>query len=183
MAAVVEQVGHRIAAAKAPAAVYGHSMGAVIGYETCLWLRRKGSSAPLVLFAGARRAPHLEPVRAPTSHLTDEEFLASIHGSPLEQVFRTPGPQARLLLRTYRADIRLLEEHRTQSEPPLATPVVGLLGRADPSVAVADVQAWQLLTTSFQLRLVDGGHLFTPGPPADLAAALVTELPLRTGQA
>ena len=42
-----------------PYAVFGHSMGALLGFETLRRLRARGGPAPVALCVSARRAPHL----------------------------------------------------------------------------------------------------------------------------
>ena len=43
-----------------PFAFFGHSMGAIVAYETACHLRKIGSSGPLHIFLSARAAPHLQ---------------------------------------------------------------------------------------------------------------------------
>ena len=52
---------------RTPFALFGHSMGALVGFELARALRRRRLPAPERLFVSAFRAPHL-PQRRPPLH-------------------------------------------------------------------------------------------------------------------
>ena len=48
-----------------PFAFFGHSMGALVGFELARALRHSKAPAPLAMFLAAYPAPHLPPAREP----------------------------------------------------------------------------------------------------------------------
>lgn len=61
-----------------PWALFGHSNGALIGFELARLLRERGLPGPRHLFASGRRAPDVPPQSRLTGHLPDDEFLADL---------------------------------------------------------------------------------------------------------
>jgi medium-chain acyl-[acyl-carrier-protein] hydrolase len=165
-----------------PFAFFGHSMGAVIGYELARELRRTGGPAPAALLLSGRRAPQVPPREPPIHALPDAEFTAEIQrlgGTPAE-VLREPEIME-IFLPLLRADITLCERHTGEFRPgaPLDVPFFLYGGDADPDVTPGDVRAWGELTTApAAVRIFPGDHffLFADGAPffralaADLAA-------------
>jgi surfactin synthase thioesterase subunit len=62
-----------------PFAFYGHSLGALVSFETARELRRTGAPAPIHLFVAARRSPQAPHPARMLSRLPDEEFLAELN--------------------------------------------------------------------------------------------------------
>ncbi|WLQ32272.1 alpha/beta fold hydrolase [Streptomyces castrisilvae] len=149
------------ATADRPYALFGHSMGARVAFETARRLRRVGGPQPRCLFVSGCRAPHL-PLRPPTGHLTDARFvqeLRALGGAP-PQFFADPELVA-LLLPMLRADFGVLESYEHAPAAPLGLPVRAFCGDADPHVSPAQAAAWRAHTTSrFGLTRVAGGHFY-----------------------
>jgi medium-chain acyl-[acyl-carrier-protein] hydrolase len=146
----------------APFVVYGHSMGAWLGFELARTLRRIGGPAPRHLVVGARRAPHLPGRLPPLSHLPDPAFVDAVqerYGAVPEALRRSPDLLA-LFLPALRADLGLLDRYRHRDEPPLATPITALYGTGDRVEDPADVRAWREHTDRFEVHPVPGGHFF-----------------------
>ena len=57
--------------------IYGHSMGALIGYLICQKLQSKGLSMPKKLVVSGKKAPNI-PREREISHLQDNEFWNEI---------------------------------------------------------------------------------------------------------
>ena len=58
-----------------PFAVFGHCLGALIGFEFARQLHRHGGPRPVCLFAAGCRAPSLPPLKAPVFALPDEALM------------------------------------------------------------------------------------------------------------
>lgn len=145
-----------------PYAIFGHSNGALIGFELARRARAAGTRMPEHLFASGRRAPDL-PGRTrdvhtlPESELLDE--IKALGGIP-DEVLAHPELRA-LIVPLLRADMALTETYQVGDAPPLPIPITGYAGAADPKVPVEDVQAWSRHTTAeFRLRTFPGGHFF-----------------------
>ncbi|MBA3531026.1 MAG: thioesterase, partial [Ardenticatenales bacterium] len=107
-----------------PFILFGHSMGALIGYELALYLQNNGYPQAHHLFVSAFRAPHV-PDHLPDVHRwSDEElqqFMIDEYAMPRE-VFAYPGFNE-LMLPTLRADLMLCATHRCKSAWLLHTPL------------------------------------------------------------
>ncbi|MGV9965643.1 thioesterase II family protein [Streptomyces olivaceus] len=141
-------------------ALFGHSMGALVGFEAARILQRENRPVS-TLFVSARRAP-ARPPHERVHQLDDEGLLAELRA--------LGGTDERLLgeeelLRRYlpvvRADYRALETYTCVPDATVDCPVVGLAGETDPRVSVNDVAAWSRHTTNrFDLRTFPGGHFY-----------------------
>lgn len=126
--------------ADAPLALFGHSLGAALAYETALRLESAG--APLRhLFVSAHPAPHRQ--RGGALHRGDEAAL-------LEDVRRQGGASElledadlrALFLPILRADYQAIETYRRAQPIALACALDVLLGEHDEEVSAAEAQAW-----------------------------------------
>lgn len=161
-----------------PFALFGHSMGTVVAYETARRLEARGGPAPLALFASGRRAPQLPARRPPLHRLRGEAFLTAVStlGGVPDQVLRQPQVFD-LFLPALRADFELNEVYAQPPGPRLRCPVSALTGDADPEVDLDEVAAWRAVTTGgFTLRVFRGDHFYLKGAPAELLGALRADL-------
>lgn len=161
-----------------PFAFFGHSLGAVVGYEAALRLRKKGEAEPVQLIVSARRAPSVPRDDEPTYNLPDEEFrakLAELEGTPKE-VLEHPELME-LMEPLLRADFELNDTYEPSDEPALDIPVTAFGGLEDPEVARDDLDAWrQVSRGTFRLRMFAGGHFFLHEHQQALIAAIAQEL-------
>ncbi|MDF3290550.1 thioesterase II family protein [Streptomyces silvisoli] len=155
-------------------ALFGHSMGATIAYETALAL---AGGLPLdALFVSARRAPGSGPVsEARARPRTDEEILAVLrqHGGTPMEIFDQPLARE-LFLPVLRNDYLLLDSYRPEvGRPLLDIPIIALSGRQDSSVEAESVMGWGRFTTAeFHSHALDGGHFYLV-PQVDRVVELV----------
>src|SRR4051812_16907998 len=93
-----------------PFAIFGHSMGAVLGYEVARRLLAETGHEPYRLFVSGHRAPHLPLLRPPLHRLPDNAFITGVkalNGTPPE-VFEHEE-LLDLILPILRADFELVE--------------------------------------------------------------------------
>jgi pyochelin biosynthetic protein PchC len=149
-----------LAEADRPAALFGHSMGALIAFEVAR--RLEAASLPVAnLFVSARVAPHLRRDRN-VHLLSDDDLVANIEllGGTRPGALRTAGLRA-LMLPQVRNDYRAIAAYRYEPAPPLAAPITALVGADDPIVSVMDIRAWhQHTTAAFTLDVLPGGHFY-----------------------
>lgn len=145
-----------------PFAFFGHSMGAMIGFELARALRRRGGPSPLHLFVSGRRAPNLPAREEPIHDLPEPEFiikLRELNGTP-EEVLQH-AELMRLLLPILRADFAVNENYAFREEEPLDFGISAFGGLGDEEVTKDDLDLWRLQTRGrFRLRMLPGDHFF-----------------------
>lgn len=141
-------------------AFFGHSMGAVIGFEVAR-LMEHGGSGPGVLFASGRRAPGC--FRDDEVHLRDDATL-------IEEMRTLGGTDARILrnkellemvLPALRSDYRAVARYRPPADVRISARIVVLTGDQDPHTTRAEAYAWGRHTTGpFEVHSFPGGHFY-----------------------
>jgi surfactin synthase thioesterase subunit len=156
-----------------PLALFGHSMGAVLGYEVALRLCRAGHPGPRLLFASGRRAP--SRYRPEYVHRgTDDQVLAVLRAlDGTGDGLLADEEVARMILPAVRGDYRAIETYRHDPSDRLSCPVTVLTGADDPLTTLDEAQDWQRHTTGpTQVRVYPGGHFFL----VPQAAAVIGEV-------
>ncbi|MFE6872247.1 thioesterase II family protein [Kitasatospora sp. NPDC057692] len=162
-----------------PLALFGHSMGSNVAYETALRLESRHGVVPRRLIVSGRSAPHRIRRTGPRPS-GDEDLLAGVRrlGSPGSEAYDIPELRE-LLLPALRADYRLVEAYRPAS-PPLRTraPITACLGLQDPGCDPDSVLAWSELTRAedFALRTYPGDHFYLSPREAELVADITKDL-------
>ena len=145
-----------------PFVFFGHSMGAMIGFELSRELRRRGRTLPLHLFVSGRRAPQLPTRDEPIHDLPEPEFierLRELNGTP-EEVLQH-AELMKLLTPLLRADFAVNETYNYTEEEPLDPGISAFGGLADSDVKREDVEAWSIQTRGrFRMRMMPGDHFF-----------------------
>ena len=161
-----------------PFAFFGHSMGAIIGFELLRYLRRNGESTPNHFFVSGCRAPHLPAETAPIHNLPDSALLGELRrlkGTPEEILSNTE--LMGMLLPLLRADFALFENYKYEREDVLTCPITAFAGQGD-SRAYPQVMAdWRKHTCeAFTLYTLPGDHFFLHQAQDELVARIVTIL-------
>ncbi|WP_436791217.1 thioesterase II family protein [Yinghuangia sp. YIM S10712] len=155
-------------------AFFGHSMGAVVAFETAL-LAADGT-APDVLFVSGRRAPsrHREENvrwRDDAGIITEVRELGGTETELLQD-----EELRRMILPALRADYHAVETYQVRPGARIASPIVALVGDDDSRTTLDEAQAWASHTTgSFDLEVFPGGHFYLNAQ----AAAVLTVLRAR----
>lgn len=162
-----------------PYAIFGHSMGALIGFELARLLRRKAAPDPSHLFVSARRAPHVTDAHAPLHALPDQDLVEALcrryNGMP--RAVLESADLMRLFLPIIRADLTLTEVYTHTREEPLVCPISAFGGLDDGAVLRDDLAAWGDHTRgSFTLRMLPGGHFFLQTIRQRLLSAISDDL-------
>jgi medium-chain acyl-[acyl-carrier-protein] hydrolase len=161
-----------------PFAFFGHSLGALVGFELARALRRQGGPQPARLFVSGHAAPHL-PQSGPAIHaLPDAAFrdeLRRLDGTPVEILDNQEVMQ--LLLPALRADFAASEAYAYTAEPPLECPIAAFGGAEDERVSRPALEAWRKQTrAAFSLKMFPGGHFFLHSARQAVLRALREEL-------
>lgn len=169
-----------------PVVLFGHSMGALVAYETARVLAARGRPAVRLVVSG-RRAPTVR--WGGTLHRQDDAaLLADLerHGGTAPELL-ADDDMRRTVLACLRDDYRLVETHRTAPGPGPGCPVSVFSGDADPELHPAEAEAWHRLGdddgrrtagagTGDGLRVFRGGHFYLAERPAEVVEAIVSLL-------
>lgn len=151
--------------------LFGHSMGALIAFETTREIERRGNAGPIGLIVSAAKAPHLSKADDRVSHLDDDALVARIRemgGTPEEVLDNADLVQ--LLLPTIRADFSLCDNYRFTfaDSAPVRAPLYALGAIDDAHVGADGVDAWRAHAGgTFRSMMVDGDHFFIDRRPQD----------------
>ncbi|MGW3012617.1 thioesterase II family protein [Streptomyces sp. NPDC001219] len=154
-------------------AFFGHSMGAVVAYETARVLSEFNLAAPRHLIVSGRGAPSPEP-RAGDRLAGDAALITEIRrlGGTGSRVLDDPE-LLEMVLPTLRADYGALGLYRWLPGPPLDIPLTAMVGTADPIVTVDDARGWLAHSTCpGDLISFDGGHFYLDSQLPSVAEAM-----------
>ncbi|MCY1045297.1 alpha/beta fold hydrolase [Corallococcus sp. bb12-1] len=143
-------------------AFFGHSLGALVAFETAQRLRELGRAMPDALMLSAAPAPQLPPRAIPSSHLDEAGLLTALEPTygELIQELREDAELRELLLPGLRADLSLVESYPYEARAPLPCAMTVTGGTQD-DLAREDLEAWRIHTTGpFELHLLPGGHFY-----------------------
>lgn len=164
--------------------IFGHCLGAVLGFELAHRLGESGSVRVGRLFASGAPAPK-ERLANLVSGLDDEAFLAEVRGFTGYSHPALQDPEMReLLLPILRADCMMHENYRPSAEAPLAVPVTILRGHGDELVSAAEMEKWADATTGqLSRKEFSGGHMYMTEHAPELIEFMVAELRAATPDA
>ncbi len=145
-----------------PFALFGHSMGALIGFELARQLRRECDLLPEHLFVSGRAAAQLSRVNRLTYTLPDAQFVTQLQGlNGMPDSIVQDEELLRLVLPTIRADVELCETYTYIDEAPLSNAITALGGQNDVMASQSEIAAWSVQTDSvFKQRTFAGDHFF-----------------------
>ncbi|WP_312203353.1 thioesterase II family protein [Anaerospora hongkongensis] len=156
-----------------PFCFFGHSMGAMIAFETAYQLRQKYGVQPEKLIVAGRHAPHRPDLSFFKSHMDDEALIAELkrlQGTPPEILENKEF--IRFLLPMIRSDYKLHESYAYRGQK-LSIPIIAHAGKYDRDANAAIMQHWQQVTDGiFAIEEFNGNHFFVQ----DLGEAYLAEL-------
>jgi pyochelin biosynthetic protein PchC len=140
-------------------ALLGHSMGAIVAFETALRLEALGIE-PVATFLSSHPAPGRRLRNFPTD-LTDEALVGDLRRLAATPAALIDKPEVRdVVLAGLRSDYRAVARYRP-SPGRLTAPIVGLVGDDDPDVTPDDMRPWTEVTVgSMTLEVFPGSHFY-----------------------
>ncbi len=161
-----------------PFAIFGLSLGALVGFEFARKLRQSYGIEPVHFFAASRRAPQT-PDRLPLiSHLPDAELLDAIQDryQSIPEVIWKDSELKQLFLPLLRADFTLLETYSYSDDAPMNCPLSVLYGEEDKTINTDDINGWRAHThAQYTQHAFSGGHFFLANKSADTIHFLVRQ--------
>lgn len=161
-----------------PFAFFGHSLGALVAFETARHLQAAGDPLPQLLVASGCDAP---PYRSPSRDLhrmADRELTAALrdyNGTPPEVLGNRE--LMTLLLPMIRADFSLVETYAYRQGPILPVPISVFAGRRDDASHIAHVDRWEDESDGpFTLHWFEGDHFFVQSEQESVLNRLGLEL-------
>lgn len=157
-----------------PFAFFGHSLGALVGFELTRFLRRLGGALPHILVVSGHAAPHVMNDRKSIHQLPQEEFVSELRrlaGTPPSVLQNSELME--LLLPALRADFGLNDTYAYEPEAPLQVPIVAFGGIDDEEVNPENIAAWrEHCVNDFRVYMFKGGHFFLNSARLEVLAAL-----------
>jgi medium-chain acyl-[acyl-carrier-protein] hydrolase len=145
-----------------PFVFFGHSLGALLCFETARSLRRENWRQPAHLFVSATEAPHRRSPEEPLSGLSKSSLVKKLHefnGAPAEALQN--DELLELMLPTIRADFELCETYEYHPESPLGCPITIYGGIEDHEVERDRLAAWSEMTIGpSNIRMFPGDHFY-----------------------
>jgi surfactin synthase thioesterase subunit len=167
--AVAEQL---LAWTDRPLAVFGHSLGATVGFEVARRLEERGVVLT-ALFVSGRRAPSRH--RDESVHLlSDAGLIAELKAlNGTKSAVFDDDEILRMSLPALRGDYTAAETYRYTDGPALQTRIDAHIGINDPKVTHEEAADWSLHTTGpFELHTYPGGHFYLNDQAARLTEAI-----------
>jgi medium-chain acyl-[acyl-carrier-protein] hydrolase len=161
-----------------PYGIFGHSVGALIGFELGRALRAAGLPQPAHLFLSGRTAPQHQRVEPEMWNLSDAALIENLRelGGAREEVL-AHQELMELLLPTVRADLAVAERYVFPGGDPLDVPITALAGRDDRRAPPAALEGWAEQTRGrFRLHVFSGGHFFVQSMPGAVCRVVAEEL-------
>lgn len=163
-----------------PAALFGHSMGAIIAYETARLLTERGHP-PAHLFVSGARPPHDRGEPDGVGDRDDDGVIAELAllgGSDAELLAE---PELRDLVLPYvRNDFRLVDRYTPRPGTKLRTPITALVGAADPKATEDQAAGWAQATEEpFDLHVLPGDHFYLVPRQAEVIRIVLDALRVR----
>lgn len=150
--------------------LFGHSFGALLGYELCLRLVEIGYPEPQRFFVSAANPPHKLVLRQRHKQ-TETEFLNHLKGlgGLPDALFEQPEA-LKFFVNVLRSDFTALENFGWKAKGKVTCPIHVIFSDDDSMVETASLQDWQACTESAPEFFSIGkkGHMYLDGCKAEI---------------
>lgn len=159
-----------------PTVFFGHSMGAVLAFETAWRLKQTAIVSPRALVVSGRRAPVTR--RDERVHERDDDGIVAelklLGGTELGLL---DDELLRMTLPAIRGDYRAIETYTCPPGRTVECAITVLTGASDPRTTMEEAEAWRAHTTgAFHHVVLPGGHFFLIDQQDTVNATIAREL-------
>ena len=165
-----------------PPVLFGHSLGALVAFETATRLEHRYGAAPAGLIVSGMQAPYRRTAPRLPGDGEDAALEALLRLGGTDPAIAVHPELRAMILPALRSDLRAAAAYRPGNCPSLLScPVTAWTGRDD-ELTHGDVQAWAEHTTAgFHTRDFAGGHFYLNGFPPLIVEAVRTAVTRTTG--
>lgn len=138
----------------------GHSMGALLAYETTMYIYKYLHKIPSLLVIASEPAPHLNIKPKLDSWQNRDKAINNMKklGGTPDELFQNEE-LLELSLGIMKADAQLLEDYLYSPVAQLSTPILAFSSKNDAFFTEEQISAWRDITASdFILHKLNGGH-------------------------
>lgn len=183
IAALADPLAEVLAGLDTPVHVFGHSLGALLGFEVCWRLQQAGRPAAAFYPSAAAAAHAHRSAAVPPASLSDDELLALLkeRGGMPEDILAEPD-LIDLVLDACRSDMAVTDSYSYgDDDRRLDCPVVAFGGDSDSAVPVDRLRRWRELGTGHsEIHVLSGGHFYLHDHMATLTAVVRRHLQERS---
>lgn len=143
-------------------AIYSHSMGTLIAFETYYKLVNNNVKLPCHMFFSGRQAPYDLEDNTEYYLLPDEEFLkiVYIYGGTTEEVMSDVSLK-KLFLPILKSDFKIIETYVYKEKKPMDCDITILNGSYDQSILRYDMNEWEKFAgRGIEVKILYGDHFF-----------------------
>lgn len=141
----------------------GHSLGALVAYETALKIRMLSLPMPKQLILSSYKAPHIRYTDELISNLSNIEIannLSKKYGYFDQEIINNEA-LLKFVMVALRADIMIHESYNYKASSPLDIPFYIYGGSEDYHISSESLREWKRHTLSlFSLHEIEGNHFF-----------------------
>lgn len=162
-------MGELLLESNIPYIIYGHSMGALIGFELTRMIARKGYKLPSYVVVSGAAAPDIvkneKKYSLPTEELKD--ILRYYNGTPKEIL--EDDELLEMFLPCIRSDLEIVEEYKFTIDNLLPCSIIAIGGENDHLVSLSEIKQWENHTQKdFHYKLYEGDHFFLKDRAKDI---------------
>lgn len=175
----IEQTARDIAVAlqwisDTPYVIFGHSMGAIVAYETCHALTRIGAPGPQHLFVSGSPSPVQAAHDATAGRI--ESGLHWLKEEPAHDLVR--DELKHIALDLIESDLRALAGYRAPSDWRTTTPLTVVYGTEDADLDNEEARRWsEFAAGDFAVTSLTGDHFTCFDRPHETLRTLMDALP------
>ncbi|TPG89133.1 thioesterase [Brevibacillus laterosporus] len=162
-----------------PYAIFGHSMGSLLAFELCRYLRKMGDQSPVHVFFSGRKAPQHANQDKIYNDLPEQEFLQEVYkyGGTTKQAFENKE-LLQLFLPILRADFKMIETYDyLDKREKLDCDISVLSGDCDYGTSMDNLKSWQEITRgTCKFRTFSGSHFFINEVTEDVVGYIYASL-------